>query len=126
MKQTCTVTMRILVCLGVVGIVLVGCASPREVLETGFPVTFNSKMSAPMLTMCIDRNTDGAILNSLRTSIKYLGPDASEIVVWNGDTVYAVVQVKAKDKGSIALFRLGGGATLTPESSMKRMTKGCE
>lgn len=116
---------RNLVSLGAVVIVLVGCASAREVLETGVPVTFVSTMSVPMLTTCIDRNTDGAILNSLQTNIKNSGIESSEIVVRNGDFVYAVVQVKATNKGSIAAFRLGGVA-IAPETSVKRMTKGCE
>jgi hypothetical protein len=79
-----------------------------------------------MLTTCIDRNTDGAVFNSLQTNIKNSGIESSEIVVRNGSFVYAVVQVKATDKGSIAAFHLGGTASIAPETSVKRMTNGCE
>ncbi len=115
-----------LAALVVVAPLLAGCASTREILETSVPVPFTSALSAQMLTTCIDRNTDGAILNSLRTNVKSLGAESSEIVVRNGDFVYAVVQIRANDKGSIATFHLGGAATITPETSVKRMTKGCE
>lgn len=115
-----------LLSLSVVSFLVIGCASTREVLESGVPATFVSTMTAPKLTTCIDRNTDGAILNSLRTNIKYADALSSEIVVRNGAFVYAVVQVKATDSGSIATFRLGGAATITPEASLKRMTEGCE
>jgi hypothetical protein len=49
----------------------------------------------------------------------------TEIVVRNGDTVYAVIQIMAKGNGATATFYLGGAATLTPISAMARMTKGC-
>ena len=112
--------------LVVMTFLLIGCASTQEVLETGIPATFVSTMTAPKLTTCIDRNTDGAVLNSLRTNIKYSDAQSSEIVVRNGSFVYAVVQVKATDNGSVATFRLGGAATITPDTSVKKMTKGCE
>lgn len=113
-------------CLSVFWVVLAGCASPREVLETGAPATFASAKSVQLLTTCIDRNTDGAILNSLRTNIKSLSPESSEIVVRNGDTVYAVVQVHPAAQGSVASIRLGGAGAMFPDSSVKRMTTGCE
>lgn len=115
-----------LLSLTVISSLLIGCASTREVLETGVPATFVSTLTAPKLTTCIDRNTDGAFLNSLRTNIKYSDATSSEIVVRNGAFVYAVVQVQATNSGSIATFRLGGAATITPESSLKKMTEGCD
>ena len=107
-------------------VALAGCASPGEVLETGAPATFTSAKSAQMLTKCIDRNTDGAILNSLRTNIKSLDPESSEIVVRNGSTIFAVIQVKPAAEGSIASFRLVGMGAISPDRSVQRMTTGCE
>lgn len=107
-------------------VALAGCASPREVLESGVPATFFSAKTVQLLTTCIDRNTDGAILNSLRTNIKVLSPESLEIVVRNGDTVFAVVQVHPADQGSVASIRLGGVSAMSPDSSVKRMTAGCE
>ena len=125
---TCQRTLvgRNVVRLGALCVALAGCASPREVLETGVPATFFSAKTVQLLTTCIDRNTDGAILNSLRTNIKVLSPESSEIVVRNGDTVFAVVQVHPAAQGSVASIRLGGVGAMTPDSSVKRMTTGCE
>jgi hypothetical protein len=107
-------------------VVLVSCASPKEVLENGTITTFNSTKSSQSLTTCIDRNIDGAVLNSLKTNIKVLGPESSEIVVRNNSLVFAVVQVNAATHGSVASIRLGGLGAMTPETSMKRLTAGCE
>lgn len=115
-----------LLSLTAISSLLIGCSSTREVLETGTPATFVSTLSAPKLTRCIDGNTDGAVLNSLRTNIKYSDAISSEIVVRNGAFVYAVIRVQTTDSGSVATFRLGGAATITPESSLKKMTEGCE
>ncbi len=111
---------------GMACVLLIGCASPQEILKTGLPATFNSAKSAPDLAACIDRNTDGAILNSLVTNIKTLSPELFEIVVRNGSAVWAVVQIRPAASGSVASFSLGGLASMAPETEVERMTTGCQ
>ena len=120
-----TPTKQLTLTLAAIG--LVGCAinSPKDTLETGIPASFASTKSSQQLTTCIDRNTDGINFNSLHTSIKPLGPDTSEIVIRNGKTVMAVVQVSPTETGSIAAIRLSGVAVLMPETAVKQMTAGC-
>lgn len=104
-------------------LVLVGCASPQEISETGKLAKFSSKRPAPLLARCINKNTDGAIGGSLVTSMNALEP--LKIVVRNANAVYAVIDVEEADGGSTASFRLGLLASLAPETEVERMTKGC-
>jgi hypothetical protein len=104
-------------------LVLIGCASPKEISETGKLVKFSSTKPASALATCINKNTDGAIGGSLVTSMNPLEP--FKIVVRNASAVYAVIEIEGADKGSIAAFRLGLLASLAPDTETERMTKGC-
>ena len=110
---------------GVVAVFLTACASPREVLENPVSATFMSTKSAALLASCIDKNTDGIALNSLRTNIKNTGLEPIEIVVTNGNFVHSIVQIKSDKGGSVADVRFGGVA-MAQQSIFKRMTSGCE
>ncbi len=105
---------------------LQGCATSREVIESGVAFDYSSKLSVPELTTCIDRNTDGAVLNSLQTTIKYSNPLNAEIVVRNGNFAYAVILIKSYEYGSVAHFRLGGTAAWDVKQAISRMTNGCQ
>lgn len=109
---------------GILSVLLAGCASPREIRETDVSATFSSAQSAALLTQCIDRNTDGYALNSLRTEIKNTGQEPIEIVVWNGHFVHTIVQISSAKGGSTATFRFGGAA-LKPDYVLELMTTGC-
>ena len=104
-------------------LVLVGCASPQEISETGKLAKFSSKKPVRLLASCINKNTDGAIGGSLVTSMNALEP--LRIVVRNGNAVYAVIDVEEATGGSIASFRLGLLASFAPETEVERMTKSC-
>ena len=103
-----------------------GCAAPVDLLQEKPAQVFASALQAQPLATCIDRNTDGADANSLRTNIKTLDSNVFEIVVRNGDFVYSVVRIMADGAGATATFYLGGAATLTPITAMARMTQGCQ
>lgn len=109
-----------------ISLILFGCASTQEIRDTNVAGTFNSKKSAQLLTLCLDKNTDGTVLNSLLTNIKPIGVDSFEIVVRNGSLVNAVVEVRPAGTGSVALFRFGGVGAMAPATTQTNMTKNCE
>lgn len=104
---------------------LAGRASPSEVLKDGVEAKFESSKSAPGLAICIDRNADDYARGSLRSKVVNSGIEPIEVLIRNGNFIYAVVQVTTTADGSAARFRFGGIAIL-PQTSMEAMTKSCE
>ena len=110
-----------------VGVVLVsGCSTPQGVRNTYPSGEFSSTKSPQELVTCIDRNTDGSYLNTLATSVKPVGDNNFEIVVRNGNSTYAMIEIAPlKSENSVATIRLSGRASLTPKTVMNKMTDGC-
>jgi len=104
---------------------LVGCATHSEVVADGIRGSFRS-MRAPIdLAVCIDRNADSFALGSLRSKVVNTGKEPIEVAIFNGPTQWAIVHIRATSNGSTADFYLGGGALLTPQTSVESVTKGC-
>lgn len=114
-----------LLSIPVLVISLAGCASTQETRTTSVVQTFPSAKTAQDLTICIDKNTDGRVWNSLRTNVKSFGGEKFEIVVRNGDFIWSIVQVEPAPPGAVAAIRLGGAATVTPDGALEIMTKDC-
>jgi hypothetical protein len=108
-----------------IAFLLSGCASPSEVLKDGVEAKFDSAKTAPALAICIDRNADDYARGSLRSKVVNSGTEPIEVLVRNGNFIYAVVQVTTAQVGSSARFRFGGIAIL-PQTSLEAMTKSCE
>jgi uncharacterized lipoprotein NlpE involved in copper resistance len=112
--------------LTMMALALAGCATRSDIIKENIRHDYKSSKSPSVLAGCIDRNADDFPLNSLRSKITNMEGQPMEVLIRNGDTIYTVVQLAAVDGGSTAAFYLGGAASITPESSVKILTKGCE
>ncbi|MCX7208169.1 MAG: hypothetical protein NT086_19735 [Proteobacteria bacterium] len=102
------------------------CATHTDILKNGPYSAFTSKLSPLALAVCIDRNADSYALGSLRSKVVNTGKEPIEVVILNGPAHWAIAHIKTMGTGSSADFYLGGGATITPKSSIEAMTLGCE
>jgi hypothetical protein len=110
-------------CLGVV--VLAGCATRSSVEEDKVTNSFASRLTPGQLARCMVRSIDGRILGSMKGSIEAVDPAVLEVIVRNGDNVWAVAKVRAEASGSKAEIFYGGSGKFDIVESRKWLTEGC-
>jgi hypothetical protein len=111
----------------IVSVVLSACATRSDIVSAGVRDKFPSSLPALKLAACIDRNIDeNSALGSLHSKVIDSGVQPIEVVVLNGATTYAVVQVTSVEGGSSASFYYGGVANMFPGEAFRTMTKGCQ
>lgn len=110
----------------IVSIVLAGCASRADVIRENYRRDFKSAKSPGALAVCIDRNANDYPLNLHKSNITNVDGQPIEVLIRNGETISAVVQIAAADTGSNAVFYMGGASSMFPDTALKTFAKGCE
>lgn len=103
---------------------LAGCATRQSVEADGVGNSFSSKLGRSELARCMVRNIDGKILGSLKGSIES-AEDRVDVIVRNGDHIWAVAKIAANATGSTADILYGAAGKVDIEVSRKWMTDGC-
>ena len=107
--------------------VLSACATRSDIVSAGVRDRLASSLPPLQLARCIDRNVDeNSALGSLQSKVIYAGAEPVEVVVLNGATTYAVVQIVSIEGGSSASFYYGGVANAFPGEAYRELTNGCK
>jgi hypothetical protein len=114
------------ICVGALMVaLLVGCATRQSVEQDGVGNTFESSLAPTQLARCMVRNIDGKALGSLKGSIEP-ADDRIDVVVRNGDNIWALVKIQKRSPGSNAAMLYGGAGKMDIETSRKWLVTGCD
>jgi len=106
---------------------LAGCSTtPQEIKDT-YPVgEFASTKASFELTACLDKNARKMHFGTLNTNVTPKSEDGFEILILNGGSAYATLEIEPLNKhNSNATIRLGGPAKMTPKTVIQQITNGC-
>jgi hypothetical protein len=114
-----------LIPLCVLSVLAAGCATRASVEQDRITNSFTSSLQPTALARCMLKSIDGRFLGSLKGSLESIDPSAPEVIVRNGDHIWAVAKIQASAPGSRADILYGAAGKFDIEQSKKWFTEGC-